>query len=184
MCLYFALMYKTLGGYNWSDLFGNNTSNSTNISPISEPIITTPLPDDDFNDEPIESLDKSIFESAKDLQSSFHGLKAVSSVPFIEHCVFLTHNNTEFKFLLFFVILGIHNRCVSRFVRFCNVVDLLCMVCCVLIGNALSVIFHKILNRNLNICIYTKEQNVHASYVDRHCILNRHILSATYRFCK
>lgn len=102
MCLYFALMYKTLGGYNWSDLFGNNTSNSTNISPISEPIITTPLPDDDFNDEPIESLDKSIFESAKDLQSSFQGLKAVSLVPFIEHCVFLTHNNSEFKFLLFF----------------------------------------------------------------------------------
>lgn len=72
-------MYKTLGGYNWSDLFVNGTTENLNQTcPLTQPIVTTPAPDDDFFDEPTESLDKSILESAKDLQSSFQGLKAVS----------------------------------------------------------------------------------------------------------
>lgn len=78
MCLYFALMYKTLGGYNWSDLFANNTANATCAAPPKEAIVSTPL-DDGFSEftEEQASLDKSILESAKELQSSFHGLKAV-----------------------------------------------------------------------------------------------------------
>lgn len=76
-------MYKTLGGYNWTDLFINATTNATNISPLKEPLIMSTLADTGFGDvgfgdEPIESLDKTIFDSAKELQSSFHGLKAVS----------------------------------------------------------------------------------------------------------
>ncbi|XP_031617935.1 transmembrane protein 161B isoform X2 [Contarinia nasturtii] len=81
MCLYFALMYKTLGGYNWTDLFANNTSNVTITVPPKESIVITPLDEDGFQDgfqdDQIESLDKTILESAKELQSSFHGLKAV-----------------------------------------------------------------------------------------------------------
>lgn len=78
MCLYFALMYKTLGGYNWTDLFSNSTSNVTIPVPQKESIVMTPLDDDGFPDDQIESLDKTILESAKELQSSFHGLKAVN----------------------------------------------------------------------------------------------------------
>lgn len=80
MCLYFALMYKTLGGYNWSDLFANNTANGTCAVPPTEAPVTTPL-DDGFSEftEEQATLDKSILESAKELQSSFHGLKAVIS---------------------------------------------------------------------------------------------------------
>lgn len=78
MCLYFALMYKTLGGYNWSDLFRNVTNNATNAIPFEEPVDATPIIDPDFNDEPMEAYDQTILDSAKELQSSFHGLKAVS----------------------------------------------------------------------------------------------------------
>lgn len=80
MCLYFALMYKTLGGYSWTDLFVNKTnSNITSTIPLKETVTVTPLSDPDFDDpEQMESLDKTILESAKELQSSFHGLKAVS----------------------------------------------------------------------------------------------------------
>lgn len=71
-------MYKTLGGYNWTDLFSNSTSsNLTSTVPVKEAINTQTLSDPDFDDEPMESLDKTILESAKELQSSFHGLKAV-----------------------------------------------------------------------------------------------------------
>lgn len=79
MCLYFALMYKTLGGYNWSDLFNNVTNNATSTIPLKSPLTETLFMDDDFdfNDEQ-ESIEKTILDSAKDLQTSFHGLKAVS----------------------------------------------------------------------------------------------------------
>lgn len=72
-------MYKTLGGYSWTDLFTNITStNTTSIDSLKESIVsTTTLGDPDFDDEQFETLDKTILESAKELQSSFHGLKAV-----------------------------------------------------------------------------------------------------------
>lgn len=79
MCLYFALMYKTLGGYNWSDLFANNVTNTTNAIPLKDSIVTTPLTDDFFGDDDSQTDDMSIIDSAKELQSSFHGLKAVSN---------------------------------------------------------------------------------------------------------
>lgn len=84
ICLYFALMYKTLGGYNWSDLFVNNAANITSAVPAKEPSIITPLPDDGFSEFTAEqeTVDKTILESAKDLQSSFHGLKAVIFILF------------------------------------------------------------------------------------------------------
>lgn len=71
-------MYKTLGGYNWTDLFINATTNATNTNPMREPMIIDSMADAGLSDESTESLDKTIFDSAKELQSSFHGLKAVS----------------------------------------------------------------------------------------------------------
>lgn len=77
-------MYKTLGGYNWSDLFISITSNSTEkcAAPPMLSILDTPVLDADFNtfsdDQQFATLDKGILESAKELQLSFHGLKAVS----------------------------------------------------------------------------------------------------------
>lgn len=85
MCLYFALMYKTLGGYNWSDLFLAMPGNSTEkcAAPTVAPtMLNNPLVDaefETFGDEQFDTLDKSILASAKDLQLSFHGLKAVSN---------------------------------------------------------------------------------------------------------
>lgn len=76
MCLYFALMYKTLGGYNWSDLFYNITNNTTNTIPLKSPLTETTFSDDDFNDEQ-DTIEKTILDSAKELQTSLHGLKAV-----------------------------------------------------------------------------------------------------------
>lgn len=83
MCLYFALMYKTLGGYSWTDLFVNATTNATNTVQLSKesPRIPITVPDDSFDSfdtEDAVSLDKTILDSAKELQSSFHGLKAVN----------------------------------------------------------------------------------------------------------
>lgn len=99
MCLYFALMYKTLGGYSWTHLFANNTNlNITNSDkcPVTEPIAPTTLGDPDFDDEPLESLDKTILESAKELQSSFHGLKAVSGT--IRFLVFVSTSKVSIIF--------------------------------------------------------------------------------------
>lgn len=72
-------MYKTLGGYSWTDLFINATANATNTVELSKESIRIPLTvsDDNFDTEEIVSLDKTILDSAKELQSSFHGLKAV-----------------------------------------------------------------------------------------------------------
>lgn len=80
MCLYFALMYKTLGGYRWTDLFINATANTTNtIQSIKESAIPLHVIDNEFDtEENFEPLDKTILDSAKELQSSFHGLKAVN----------------------------------------------------------------------------------------------------------
>lgn len=77
-------MYKTLGGYNWSDLFLAMPGNSTEkcALPTVAPIQATPLATgefDAFTDEQFDTLDKSILASAKELQLSFHGLKAVST---------------------------------------------------------------------------------------------------------
>lgn len=89
MCLYFALMYKTLGGYNWTDIFIQSDTNETIsatvsslqrniVKPIEVMIPTEPPIDEEDQFDPIETMDTTIFESAKELQSSFRGLKAVS----------------------------------------------------------------------------------------------------------
>lgn len=76
-------MYKTLGGYNWSDLFMTPAQNSTvTVNPLqqhlNEPDIQLAAPGTLTADEQFETFDKTILQSAKELQSSFHGLKAVS----------------------------------------------------------------------------------------------------------
>lgn len=95
MCLYFALLYKTLGGYNWSDLFTAVTNNVTETvntaslkNQIIEPLETTPLDYFGPDDEQFESIDKGILASAKELQLSFHGLKAVSNKTFFNFRTF------------------------------------------------------------------------------------------------
>lgn len=75
MCLYFALMYKTLGGYNWSDLFYNAPNNATFAPPLKSPLNAAPMDEFDFDEH--ETIEKTILDSAKELQISFHGLKAV-----------------------------------------------------------------------------------------------------------
>lgn len=72
MCLYFALMYKTLGGYKWSDLFSSTLDESECLA-TAEPSAVNSDDGSGF----IE-FEKDIFTSAKELQSSFQGLKAVS----------------------------------------------------------------------------------------------------------
>lgn len=93
MCLYFALMYKTLGGYNWTDIFIKPETNETisaNVSSLQHdvvdpievmiPTVSSIAEEDQFDPiETTETIDTTIFESAKELQSSFRGLKAVSS---------------------------------------------------------------------------------------------------------
>lgn len=78
MCLYFALMYKTLGGYNWSDLFHPVLRNETIIqappAPIATPIFTETVTDRTSNFD-----DENILAQASDLQTSIQGLKAVSA---------------------------------------------------------------------------------------------------------
>lgn len=73
-------MYKTLGGYSWTDLFINATSNATNtVQSLKEPNkIPITVTVDEFGAEETVPLDKTILDSAKELQSSFHGLKAVN----------------------------------------------------------------------------------------------------------
>lgn len=79
-------MYKTLGGYNWSDLFTNIVHNQTESlpdAPLKSSLnehLTTSSVNVNAEDQQFDIPEKSIFESAKELQSSFHGLKAVSFI--------------------------------------------------------------------------------------------------------
>lgn len=83
-------MYKTLGGYNWTDIFIKSETNeiiSVTVSSLQPDIVaplevmTPPIAEKDQFDpiDTTETIDTTIFESAKELQSSFRGLKAVSS---------------------------------------------------------------------------------------------------------
>lgn len=70
-------MYKTLGGYNWSDIFKSTLPGVDNeCSAASEAIVEGSGSGfdsvEDFSD-----VEKGIMTSAKELQTSFHGLKAV-----------------------------------------------------------------------------------------------------------
>lgn len=77
MCLYFALMYKTLGGYNWSDIFKDTLPVADNECSIaSEPLVDGSGSGFD-SIEDFSEIEKGIMTSAKELQSSFQGLKAV-----------------------------------------------------------------------------------------------------------
>lgn len=78
MCLYFALMYKTLGGYNWSDIFkatlpGDDECLATTESSIIEG--SGFEASGDF----IEN-ETNILASAKELHTSFQGLKTVRNL--------------------------------------------------------------------------------------------------------
>lgn len=108
MCLYFALMYKTLGGYNWSDLFANSTSNATCAIPMTDAIMTSEVVDDGFGEftEEQSTLDKSILESAKELQSSFHGLKAVNCCLIFFSSIFFFPPATKLIFFLIFSVIN------------------------------------------------------------------------------
>lgn len=79
MCLYFALMYKTLGGYNWSDIFKSTLPGVDNeCSAASEAIVEGSGSGSGFDSvEDFSDVEKGIMTSAKELQTSFHGLKAV-----------------------------------------------------------------------------------------------------------
>lgn len=65
-------MYKTLGDYSWSDLFRTASQNVTSTIENS-PVISKIEP---ASDEEM-TLDESILASAKELQTTIHGLKEV-----------------------------------------------------------------------------------------------------------
>lgn len=68
-------MYKTLGGYNWSDLF-KATLNADDECPLnSEPIVEASGFEGSGN---FIETEPNILTSAKELHTSFQGLKAVS----------------------------------------------------------------------------------------------------------
>lgn len=68
MCLFFTLMYKTLGGYTWEGLYkGVNLEEC----PIDEsPTIPSTIASDDS--------EKTVAQSAQELQLAFSSLKEVS----------------------------------------------------------------------------------------------------------
>lgn len=79
MCLYFALMYKTLGGYNWIDLFHPVLGNETIIQPSIVPIVETTVYTETTSEHTTHFDDGgNILTTASDLQTSIQGLKAVS----------------------------------------------------------------------------------------------------------
>lgn len=69
MCLYFALMYKTLGGYHWTSLF-KVQSNQTEecFADVGSSLQNLPL---DITEQ------SGIFESAKTLQLSWQNVKNI-----------------------------------------------------------------------------------------------------------
>lgn len=138
MCLYFALMYKTLGGYNWSDLFNPAIQNGTVVD------VLQPAPIDnsfDSFDEPLSSglNDENIMATASDMKSSIQDLKAVM---FISLWLILRQRSTELTFECFWFA-DIHNGSVSRSVWLCHVVDMFHMVCRIVIRNDLPIVFHQ-----------------------------------------
>lgn len=78
MCLYFALMYKTLGGYNWSDLFHPILRNETTIVQMSTAPIIDSIYTESIGDHASNFDEENILTAASDLKTSIQGLKAVS----------------------------------------------------------------------------------------------------------
>lgn len=89
MCLYFALMYKTLGGYRWSDILYKSQricENNTVTEHISrESLVIESVMDSD--------ADANIFKTA---QLSLHELKSVT--PLLFGFVWLKHFFYYFRF--------------------------------------------------------------------------------------
>lgn len=130
MCMYFALMYKTLGGYKWTDLYR-----------------TAELPDDECSateyHPPIVDVimnDADILTTAK---MSLKGLKSVRLVDTVRD-----HEKLSFKKCFFpvFRCTGFHHRSLSRFVRICNMVELFRVVRRIITGHGVSVLFLQSLN--------------------------------------
>lgn len=131
-------MYKTLGGYNWSDLFKTSYLLNETIYETTTDIIQ---PIDPFEsvailEDNISNTDQSILETAQDMQSSLDGLKAVNINYY--HRIAKTMSFS----VLYLMYVGVYDGSLSRSFWFCNMVDMFCMVCCIFIGNALSIIFY------------------------------------------
>lgn len=70
MCLFFTLMYKTLGGYTWEGLY--KTINSEECPIDESPVISSTILSDDS--------EKTVAQSAQELQLAFSSLKQVSLI--------------------------------------------------------------------------------------------------------
>lgn len=69
-------MYKTLGGYNWSDLFHPAVRNETIIQTTAAPIVES-IYTESVSERTTTLDDDNILAAASDLKSSIQGLKAV-----------------------------------------------------------------------------------------------------------
>ncbi|XP_051171489.1 transmembrane protein 161B [Leptopilina boulardi] len=70
MCLFFTLMYKTLGGYTWEGLY--KTINSEECPIDESPVISSTILSDDS--------EKTVAQSAQELQLAFSSLKQIFTV--------------------------------------------------------------------------------------------------------
>lgn len=148
MCLYFALMYKTLGGYNWSDLFHPVLQNETIALAPAAPIVDDPYTEpfgepfgDPFNEPATNFEEENILATASDLQTSIQGLKAVSLTVTCLHIDLVSHNHT-IRFS------DIHNGSLSRPFRLCHVVDVFRVVRRFIIRNVIPIVLHQSVNHN------------------------------------
>lgn len=126
MCLYFALMYKTLGGYRWTDLYKT-------ILPDDECAIDADIVQSVEQSFQTDAVEETILNTAK---MSLDGLKAVRFAN-LRYLVFITY---YMKFTDFY------NRSLSWVIWICHLVELFCLVWCLFIRLSLSIVFHKAIN--------------------------------------
>lgn len=147
MCLYFALMYKTLGDYKWTDLYGNVVpDDECAIDAFVEPIavvteqIVQQINPDQFSEFVVDDATAAIDAAAAAdgmFNSAKLSLEALKAVCFLVPAVLLRKISN-----IYFFFADIHKRSVSWFVWFCHVVELLCLVCCLITGHGLSIVFY------------------------------------------
>lgn len=147
MCLYFALMYKTLGDYKWTDLYKTILPDDECAVDALDPAVATDVIEqvvhkvqDQFAEfviaDEVEVAPESMMNSAR---MSLEGLKAVC----LQFQLNLVHWNNSF--LIYF--LDIHNWSVSGSLWLRDVVELLRVVCCVFIRDGLPILLHQTLRR-------------------------------------
>lgn len=138
-------MYKTLGDYKWTDLYKTILPEDECAIDAFDPAVATVAAEqvvqkvqDQFAEfvitDEVEVAPETMMNSAR---MSLEGLKAVWSQ---FQLIFV---NLIDSFFIYF--LDIHNWSVSGSLWLRDVVELLCVVCCLFFRDGLSIIFHQAL---------------------------------------